>query len=164
MLEDGEIRQENDTELIPEAEFESRSPEDDTGKSLMGRVTGSYWKMENQQVRSPLNEEDQQSQINPIINKSPRNMEDKMEVNDVDNVDEPRTHQVLFENIGDLLPKGGFRPFPNMGVEGSVEPNRTLDLEMDPNGSYLKRRKIRQAMMNHPFNSDQLIPDTICPK
>lgn len=85
-----------------------------------------------------------------------------MEVDYGEDDSEPGTPLLSFGRIRELIPRGVFGPFPNNGLGESGEPSKTLDIEMDPNGPFLKRRKIRQALMNPQINNDQSIPEFAC--
>lgn len=69
------------------------------------------------------------------------------------------TPQMSLRKIRELLPEGGFGPFPNSGPRVNNEPNKVRNLEMDPNGSYLKHKKVRQASLN--INNIPLCPTHI---
>lgn len=162
-LEEGEIGPDADSDQIPGAEIGRNSLVDDSDEILAGRAIVIPKNSVNQHIEPSNNDEIQKSEFNSIINESPRNLDDMMEVNNGDDEGEFRTPQLSFGSIWDLIPNGMFDPFPNNGLGDRTEPSKTVDLEMDPNGSFLKRRKIQQIQNNPQFNIDQSIPEFACP-
>ncbi|CAI9275222.1 unnamed protein product [Lactuca saligna] len=161
-LEDGEIVPNADTEQVPDSEIGRNSLVDDSDEIPGSRATVAPGNLGNQHIESSHNDEVQQSNFNSIIKESHRNIDVRMEVNDGDDDGESRTPQLSFGNICELIPRGVFGPFPNNGLGERDGPSKTLDLEMDPNGSFLKRRKIHQVLNNPQFNIDQSIPKFAC--
>ncbi|CAI9299412.1 unnamed protein product [Lactuca saligna] len=148
-FEDGEIGPEINTEQIPESETRRNFPLNDIEEAPASRATVSPGKLENQHAGSSKNDEDQQSQIKLNSNESPRNLNDRIEVNDVDDDGGCVTPQLSFRNIRELLPRGVFGPSRNNGRGECVESNRTLDLEMDPNGQSRSPYAPFQANLPH---------------
>lgn len=162
-LEDGEIGLDADSDMRPGAEIGRNFLVDVSDETPAGRATVAPSNSRNQHIESLNNDGIHQSEFNPIINESPRNLEDMMEVNNEEDVGESGSPQASFGCIQDLIPKGMFGPFPNNGPGVRIEPSNTVDLEMDLNGSFLKRRKIRQAPNKPHTNTDQSIPDPVRP-
>lgn len=66
-----------------------------------------------------------------------------MEGDDTADDVESGTPQMSFRKVREILPEGGFGTFLNTGPRVNDEPNNVRNLEMYPNGSYLKCRKVR---------------------
>ncbi|CAI9302239.1 unnamed protein product [Lactuca saligna] len=150
-LEDGEIGPDAEFVMRPGAEIRRNLHVDVSDETPAGSA-----------IVAPSNSAGiHPSEFTPI--ESPRNLEDMMEVNNVEDVGESGSPQASSRCIRDLIPKGMFGPFPNNGPGVRTEPSNPVDLEMDLNGSFLKRRKIRQATNKTHTNTDQSIPVPVRP-
>ncbi|CAH1453053.1 unnamed protein product [Lactuca virosa] len=94
-LEEGEIGPDADSDQIPDAEIGRNFLVDDSDEIPAGRATVVPRNSGNQHIESSNNDEIQQSEFNSIINESPRNMDDMMEVNNGDDGGESGTPHSL---------------------------------------------------------------------
>ncbi|CAI9293244.1 unnamed protein product [Lactuca saligna] len=152
-----------DSDMRPGVEIGRNFLDDVSDETPAGRAIVTPSNSGNQHIESLNNDGIHQSEFIPIINVSPRNLEDMMEVNNEEDVGESGSPQASFGCIRDLIPKGMFGPFPNNGPGVRTESSNPVDLEMDLNGSFFRRRKIRQTPNEPHTNADQSIPEPVRP-
>ncbi|CAI9261418.1 unnamed protein product [Lactuca saligna] len=165
-LEEGEIELDLESRRVPESQFEVNDHEATVVESPVeapADVPGGVGveaiiidgSQENLNGELGRNKEDQQSQFNGTTQMRIDTIEDGCMV---DNVEHGNPLMSLGK-IREQLRKGGIGPFPNSDPRMNNEPNNVSNLEMDPNGSYLKRKKVHQASLN--INNIHLCPTHI---